>query len=65
MAESASKQLLSALTEGQEKGNNKGGAKKNSKALSGKGAGKGSGQAQVVASSGHSVTSSLAKRELG
>lgn len=62
MAESASKQLLSALTEGQEKGINKGGAKKNSKA-SGKVAGSGKGSGRSVASGGQTVTSSSSKCE--
>lgn len=64
MAESASKQLLSALTEGHEKGNSKAATKKSSKAsakvtASGKvGNQGGSRNHRSVASGGQTVTSS-------
>lgn len=58
MAESASKQLLSALTEGHEKGTSKGAIKKSSKATQGKSKNQGSSRHQRVVSGGQTVTSS-------
>lgn len=69
MAESASKQLLSALTEGHEKGTSKGATKKSSsKASSAKGAGASSANQsgrnnRSAISGGQAVTSSSLKCE--